>query len=102
MSTFIAATSRCSDETTSSRRSCSAKSSFDEAPLRFARAGTGAVSLRASARASPGTSPGSMGMWFQRGLGGTDPAHPSSAGAEVLGNWIYPALREAYEGRRLP
>ncbi len=43
--------------------------------------------------------PGSMGTWFQRGLGGTDLAHPSSAGAEVLGNWIYLALMEAYEAR---
>lgn len=41
---------------------------------------------------------GSMGFWFQRGLGGADLAHPSSAGAEVLGEWIYLALMEAYEG----
>lgn len=40
---------------------------------------------------------GSMGVWVQRGLGGADLAHPSSAGAEVLGNWIYLALMEAYE-----
>jgi lysophospholipase L1-like esterase len=46
--------------------------------------------------------PGSMGTWFQRGLGGTDLAHPSSAGAEVLGNWIYLALMEAYEASRAP
>jgi lysophospholipase L1-like esterase len=43
---------------------------------------------------------GSMGIWFQRGLGGADLAHPSSAGAEVLGNWVYLALMEAYEGWR--
>lgn len=40
---------------------------------------------------------GSMGIWIQRGLGSTDLAHPSSAGAEVLGNWVYLALMEAYE-----
>ena len=43
---------------------------------------------------------GSMGTWFQRGLGGADFAHPSSAGAEVLGNWVYLALMEAYEAHR--
>jgi lysophospholipase L1-like esterase len=40
---------------------------------------------------------GSMGTWYQRGLGGADLAHPSSAGAEVLGDWIYLALMEGYE-----
>jgi hypothetical protein len=40
---------------------------------------------------------GSMGTWVQRGLGGADLAHPSSVGAEVLGNWIYLALMDAYE-----
>jgi hypothetical protein len=40
---------------------------------------------------------GSMGVWVRRGLGGTDLTHPSGAGAEVLGNWIYLALMEAYE-----
>jgi lysophospholipase L1-like esterase len=43
---------------------------------------------------------GSMGTWFQRGLGAADYAHPSSAGAEVLGNWVYLALMEAYEAHR--
>jgi lysophospholipase L1-like esterase len=43
---------------------------------------------------------GSMGTWFQRGLGSADYAHPSSAGAEVLGNWVYLALMEAYETHR--
>ncbi len=43
---------------------------------------------------------GSMGTWFQRGLGSADYAHPSSAGAEVLGNWVYLALMQAYEERR--
>jgi lysophospholipase L1-like esterase len=41
---------------------------------------------------------GSMGIWMQRGLGGADMAHPSSAGAEVLGRWVYLALMEGYEG----
>jgi hypothetical protein len=49
---------------------------------------------------------GAMITWYQRGLGGADLAHPSSAGAEVLGNWVYLALMEAYEGykerRRTP
>lgn len=39
---------------------------------------------------------GSMGTWVQRGLGGADLAHPSSAGAEVVGGWLYLALMEAY------
>jgi lysophospholipase L1-like esterase len=40
---------------------------------------------------------GSMAIWYQRGLGGADLAHPSSAGAEVLGTWVYQALMEGYE-----
>lgn len=44
--------------------------------------------------------PGSMGTWVQRGLGGADLAHPSSAGADLLGGWIYLALMEAYERHR--
>ena len=40
---------------------------------------------------------GSMGIWVQRGLGSSDLSHPSSAGAEVIGNWIYLALMDAYE-----
>ena len=40
---------------------------------------------------------GSMGIWVQRGLGQADLAHPSGAGAEVLGNWIYLALMDGYE-----
>ena len=38
---------------------------------------------------------GAMGVWVQRGLGGADLAHPSSAGAEVLGNWVYLALMDS-------
>jgi lysophospholipase L1-like esterase len=44
---------------------------------------------------------GSMITWYQRGLGGADLAHPSSAGAEVLGNWVYLALMEGYEAYKL-
>jgi lysophospholipase L1-like esterase len=40
---------------------------------------------------------GAMITWYQRGLGGADLAHPSSAGAEVLGNWVYLALMDGYE-----
>lgn len=40
---------------------------------------------------------GTMGFWVQRGLGGADLAHPSSAGADLLGGWVYLALMEAYE-----
>lgn len=43
---------------------------------------------------------GAMEIWYKRGLGGADLAHPSSAGAEVLGNWVYLALMEAYEAYR--
>jgi hypothetical protein len=42
---------------------------------------------------------GSMGTWVQRGLGGADLAHPTSAGADVIGAWIYRALMEGYEAR---
>ena len=44
---------------------------------------------------------GSMATWYQRGLGGADLAHPSSAGAEVLGSWVYLALMEGYEAYRV-
>ncbi len=44
---------------------------------------------------------GSMGIWVQRGLGSSDLAHPTSAGAELLGRWIYLALMEAYAHHRL-
>jgi lysophospholipase L1-like esterase len=40
---------------------------------------------------------GAMGIWVQRGLGQSDLAHPSGAGSEVIGNWIYLALMEAYD-----
>jgi lysophospholipase L1-like esterase len=40
---------------------------------------------------------GSMATWFQRGLGGADLTHPSSAGAERLGDWLYAALIASYQ-----
>lgn len=40
---------------------------------------------------------GSMGTWQERGLGGADLAHPSSAGAELLARWIQAALLDGYE-----
>jgi lysophospholipase L1-like esterase len=43
---------------------------------------------------------GAMATWYQRGLGGADLAHPSSAGAELLGTWVYLALMDGYEGYR--
>lgn len=39
---------------------------------------------------------GSMAHWVYRGLGAGDFTHPTSVGAEVLGNWIYRALMERY------
>jgi lysophospholipase L1-like esterase len=43
---------------------------------------------------------GSMGTWVERKLGGADLAHPSSVGADLLGNWIYLALMDAYEAHK--
>ena len=40
---------------------------------------------------------GAMGTWYKRGLASADLAHPSSAGAEVIGNWVYLALMESFE-----
>lgn len=40
---------------------------------------------------------GSMARWIRRGLGNPDMMHPSTKGAEVLGDWLYLALMEAYE-----
>jgi lysophospholipase L1-like esterase len=39
---------------------------------------------------------GSMPSWVRRGLGQADMVHPSGAGADVLGTWIYRALLKAY------
>jgi len=40
---------------------------------------------------------GAMGRWVAKGLGRPDMLHPTSAGAEVLGNWLYLALIEGYQ-----
>lgn len=39
---------------------------------------------------------GSMGRWMARGLGGADMIHPTGAGAEVIGTWVYKALMDSY------
>ncbi len=39
---------------------------------------------------------GSMPTWVKRGLGQADFTHPSGAGAERIGNWIFGALMRAY------
>jgi lysophospholipase L1-like esterase len=41
--------------------------------------------------------PGSMPAWVARGLGQADLTHPTGAGSEVLGNWIYRALMQGYD-----
>jgi lysophospholipase L1-like esterase len=40
---------------------------------------------------------GSMAIWVRRGLGQADLTHPTGAGAQKLGNWLYQALIEGYE-----
>jgi lysophospholipase L1-like esterase len=40
---------------------------------------------------------GSMAKWVRRGLGAGDLMHPTSVGAEVLGNWIYRGLMERFD-----
>jgi lysophospholipase L1-like esterase len=40
---------------------------------------------------------GSMWSWIQAGLGSQDMFHPTGQGGNVLGNWEYLALIEAYE-----
>jgi lysophospholipase L1-like esterase len=39
---------------------------------------------------------GSMPIWVRRGLGQADLTHPSGAGAERIGNWIFGATMRAY------
>ncbi len=38
----------------------------------------------------------SMPTWVRRGLGQADMTHPSALGAEVIGNWIFRGLMQAY------
>ncbi|MBN1611724.1 MAG: hypothetical protein JW940_34140 [Polyangiaceae bacterium] len=39
---------------------------------------------------------GSMAKWVRRGLGAADLTHPTSVGAEILGNWLYRALMQGF------
>lgn len=39
---------------------------------------------------------GSMGRWVERGLAKPDMLHPTAAGANLLGTWLYLALQESY------
>jgi len=39
---------------------------------------------------------GSMASWVKRGLGQADLTHPSGAGADRLGNWIFGAMLQGY------
>lgn len=43
---------------------------------------------------------GSMAGWVRKGLGAGDFTHPTSWGADKLGNWIYAALMGKYEEYR--
>ena len=43
---------------------------------------------------------GSMPLWVKRGLGQADLIHPTGAGADRIGNWIYGALLAEYAGFR--
>jgi lysophospholipase L1-like esterase len=43
---------------------------------------------------------GSMPIWVRRGLGQADLTHPTGAGAERLGNWIYGAIMRGYSDFR--
>jgi hypothetical protein len=46
---------------------------------------------------------GSMARWVRRELGQADLTHPTGAGAERLGNWLYAALLEGFDNyRRTP
>ncbi len=40
----------------------------------------------------------SMPRWVKRGLGQADLTHPTGAGAEIIGTWIYRALMQSYQG----
>jgi lysophospholipase L1-like esterase len=43
--------------------------------------------------------PGAMASWVKRDLGQADLTHPTSAGAEVIGTWIFRALIKRYRER---
>jgi lysophospholipase L1-like esterase len=38
----------------------------------------------------------SMPTWVRRGLGQADMTHPTGVGSEVIGNWVFRALMQAY------
>jgi hypothetical protein len=40
---------------------------------------------------------GSMARWVRRGLGQADLTHPTSIGADIVGNWIYQAVIRDYQ-----
>lgn len=40
---------------------------------------------------------GSMARWVQRGLGQADLTHPTSVGADIIGNWVYQAVIKDYQ-----
>ena len=40
---------------------------------------------------------GSMARWVRRDLGQADLTHPTSVGAEIIGNWLYQALITDYQ-----
>src|SRR3954454_8861497 len=40
----------------------------------------------------------SMPTWVRRGLGQADMTHPTAIGSEVIGNWIFRALMQRYNG----
>ncbi len=42
----------------------------------------------------------SMPTWVRRGLGQADMTHPSAVGSEVIGNWVFRALMQAYNAAR--
>jgi lysophospholipase L1-like esterase len=43
---------------------------------------------------------GSMPLWVKRGLGQADLTHPTGAGADRIGNWIYGAMLSGYSAFR--
>ncbi|HEX6767097.1 MAG TPA: hypothetical protein VF103_16485, partial [Polyangiaceae bacterium] len=43
---------------------------------------------------------GSMPIWVKRGLGQADLTHPTGAGAERIGDWVFDAVMRGYETYR--
>jgi lysophospholipase L1-like esterase len=44
----------------------------------------------------------SMPTWVRRGLGQADMTHPTSVGSEVIGNWVFRGLMQAYNASLKP